>query len=263
MQSTIFKYSLNIAKQAGKKLTELNKNKHELVWGEKSFQGYQEVKAEADTTSETLILNLIQKKFPDHAILSEESGYQEPKNNSPYTWIIDPLHDTIAYVRGNTPEFSITIAIAKDNEVICSVLYQPMLNKLYSAQKNKGAFLNGEKIEVSKTSILKESNLSIQHNAFKYGDYNKVIPIIKNVRRMYSLGSAMFPELANSKVDIVISYKQALYDYATTKLLVEEAGGKVTQENGAELPLFFDNKRRFNIIATNGILHNKIIKALT
>lgn len=262
MKSKIFNSAVEIAKKAGEKLLEMSGEGHELFWGEGTFQGYHKVKSEADKISEEIILSSIKRSFPDHSILSEESGLYIPNNSSEYTWIVDPLHDTIAYVRGNSPEFSVTIAVAKGDEIICSVLYQPAINKLYSAIKDGGSFLNRDKISVSKVDVLEQSNLSIQHNAFKYGDYQKLIPIIKKVRRMYSLGSAMFPELSSGKVDVVISYKQALYDYAATKLLVEEAGGVVTQENGDAIPMKFDNDRRFNIVASNGFLHKEILKKL-
>lgn len=205
MEKIILEVAKKAALKAGENLLKKINESHELVWGDKEFQGYKEIKSQADLESNKVILDIIWEHFPQHAILSEESGYEEAKESSPFTWIIDPLHDTVAYVRGNKPECSVTIAVAKGKEVICSVLYQPFVDKLYYASVGKGAYLNKSKISVSQVDSFKEANLSIQHNAFKYGDYEKLIPTIKEVKRMYALGSAMFPELAEGVVDIVVS----------------------------------------------------------
>jgi myo-inositol-1(or 4)-monophosphatase len=262
MSKDILKVAIEAARVAGKVLLDNISNKHQTQFSDQVFEGYQTIKADIDLIAETAILEVIRKNFPNHAILAEESGFHEGKNNSNFTWIIDPLHDTVAYTRGNQPEFSITIAVAKDNVVLQSLLYQPILDKMYWAIKAQGTFLNGKAIHVSDVNSIVDANLSIQHNVFKYGAYEKLVPIIKKVKRMYALGSAMFPELADGKVDMVVSYKQALYDYAAAKLLVEEAGGKVTNEKGQDLPIYFDNERRFTIVASNGLLHDFLLENL-
>ena len=234
----------------------------QFVLGEDYKEGVRSLKARADTESEAMILKSLQKYFPTHAYLSEERGYESSYKSPEYTWIIDPLHDTIAYVRGNWSEFSIVIALAMKKKIILGIIYQPVLKRLYIGMEGKGATLNGKPIYVSSIQNSADSNMSIQHNALRYGDINIIVQLAHDVRRLYALGSAMFGELALGSVDIVLSYKQPLYDYAAASILVKEAGGIMSQLDGSPVPIVFDTIRRCNLVATNRLLHKFILDKL-
>ncbi len=131
MKSTIIK----AAKEGGKILKKYFKKEYAVNYKEGQLCG---IVTDADIASEKKILSILKKAFPDYNILSEETGAEE--RGSPYTWIIDPLDGTQNFVLG-LPEFGVAIALAKGKEIIMAVLYFPLFDELYFAEKGKGALL--------------------------------------------------------------------------------------------------------------------------
>lgn len=208
----------------------------------------------ADTEAEKAIRETIKKSFPDHGFLGEEFGTQA--GTSPYTWIIDPIDATKNYIR-KIPIFGTQIALMHDDELILGISNAPLLNELLSAEKGKGAFLNGEPIEVSKVS--QPSEAMICHGGIKWfvekeifdGIYN----LINDTARSRGFGDFYSYHLvASGRVDAVIEAAISIWDIAAITVVVQEAGGMVTDVQGQAI-----TKDTASLVATNGILHNTIL----
>jgi len=211
---------------------------------------------EADHASEKAIFNVIQAAHPDHFILSEETG--EIKQDSNYKWIIDPIDGTINFAHG-IPICCVSIGIEKDGEMILGAVYNPFMNEMFFAEKGMGATLNDKKIQVSKEENILKSCL-VTGFPYQYLDsangplqvFEKLIRKAVPVRR---LGSAALDLCwtAAGRFDGFYEHKLQAWDSAAGYLMVEEAGGKVTDLKGDKY-----NPYQPGIIATNGKIHNAL-----
>lgn len=216
---------------------------------------------EADTASEALIIDTIQADFPDHAILAEESG--ETPKNSPFQWIIDPLDGTTNYAHG-LPLFSVSIALAEDGNMQMGLVLNPATGELFCAAKGRGATLNGEPIQVSHTQTLQESLLV---TGFPYNLKKIMAPLMSRFSRCLA-GCQGVRRLGSAAIDLCFLscgrfdgfWEQNLnpWDTAAGLLIVEEAGGKVTDFKNQ--PFRVDMKE---ILATNGHIHQEMLPLLT
>ena len=212
---------------------------------------------EADHASEAAIISIIKKNFPDHQVLAEETG--EHIQNSNYKWIIDPIDGTINFAHG-IPLCCVAIAIEKDKEIIMSAVYAPILNELYFAEKGKGATLNDKKISVSGTTTVLTSNLV---TGFPYtyinmpnGPLEVFSRLIRKGIPVRRLGSACIDLcwVACGRFDGFYEHKLEAWDSAAGFLIVEEAGGKVTDHEGKKFSPY-----QHRIIATNGKIHDELL----
>ena len=212
---------------------------------------------EADHASEAAIIKIIKKNFPDHQVLAEETG--EHIRDSNYKWIIDPIDGTINFAHG-IPLCCVAIAIEKDKEIIMSAVYAPILNELYFAEKGKGATLNDKKISVSGTTTVLTSNLV---TGFPYtyinmpnGPLEVFSRLIRKGIPVRRLGSACIDLcwVACGRFDGFYEHKLETWDSAAGFLMVEEAGGKVTDHEGKKFSPY-----QHRIIATNGKIHDELL----
>ncbi|KUO65337.1 MAG: inositol monophosphatase [Gracilibacter sp. BRH_c7a] len=213
---------------------------------------------EIDELSEKVLINAIREKYPEHSILSEESG-EHKSVNSEYLWIIDPLDGTTNYAQG-LPIFAISIALQYQRETVLGVVYVPMLDLLFEAIRGQKAFLNGKRIEVAGKQNLKESLLS---TGFPYdqqsnhdNNTNYFAYFVPRARGLRRLGSAAY-DLANIAAGVLDGYWElnlSIWDVAAGILLVEEAGGKV---------IMLDDKRGVSLIAGNTNIAEQIHRAIT
>jgi myo-inositol-1(or 4)-monophosphatase len=211
----------------------------------------------ADRECEKTIVETIKKSFPQHGFLGEEFGKQEVKSD--FTWIIDPIDGTRNYARGR-PNFGISIGLSKSSKIVVGVMFLPALGEIYTAAAGKGAFLNGKRIAVSKTNSL--------HDSMIYFDIVKsFIKEKENYLRAYSLlskaakvlsdsGLDMLGNVACGRADAYIGPKLSAWDIAAAKLIIEEAGGKLTDFAGN------DSIYSENCVASNGLLHKEILQEL-
>lgn len=185
---------------------------------------------EVDELSEEFLLDKIQANYPQHAILSEESGVKD--SDSDYKWIIDPIDGTTNYANGFIV-FSISVALQYQGETILGVVYAPRVEQLYSAIKGKGAFLNGEEIAVSKITNLEEALIA---TGFPYdratSDHNNIdnlSDLVTQVQGIRRTGSAAFDlcTVAGGVFDGYWELKLSIWDIAAGRLIVKEAGGKI------------------------------------
>lgn len=207
---------------------------------------------EIDKKSEEKIIAFLNKYYPSHGILAEESGQSE--SVSDYLWIIDPLDGTTNYAQG-LPIFSISIALTYRSETVLGMVYAPVLDELYYAVKGQGAFLNGQPIHVSPKEKLIDSVLATgfpydvaTHQANNINQFNNLLLKTRAIRRF---GSAAYDlaSVACGRFDGYWELNLSPWDAAAGILLVEEAGGKV-------IP--YREDRKVSIIAGNSSIVNQI-----
>lgn len=215
---------------------------------------------EADLHAEKTIVSIISKVFPEHNIIAEEN--EKVNRGSEYTWVIDPLDGTFSFSIG-MPYFAVSIGLLKDKEPVLGVVYQVMTNDLYTAVKGEGAFLNGEKINVSQRDRLEDAavTLDVGHRGKRQHKLDLYVnKFINRIGMPYSIGSAVstLTHIGKGIFDAVIN-EAYLWDFVAGTVIVREAGGKVTDFEGNEPDW---SKERLNIVASNGLLHNQILKEL-
>ncbi|MBX2931303.1 MAG: inositol monophosphatase [Chitinophagaceae bacterium] len=220
-------------------------------------EGINNLVTEVDHKSETAIINIIKQNFPEHFILSEEAG--EIKQDSEYKWIIDPIDGTVNYAN-HIPICCVSIAVEKNGVMILGAVYNPFINELFFAEKNAGAALNNKKISVSEKAEVISSCL-VTGFPYTYLDtpngplqvFEKLVRKGIPVRR---LGSAAIDLcwVAAGRFDGFYEHKLSAWDSAAGFLIVEEAGGKVTDLKG-----IYYNPYQPGIIATNGKIHDELV----
>jgi myo-inositol-1(or 4)-monophosphatase len=215
---------------------------------------------EIDKKSEQVIMDYISKKYPTHNILTEETG--EHKKNSDFVWVIDPLDGTTNFAHG-LPIFAVSIGVMNKKEIVAGVVYDVMRNIFYSAEKGSGAFANDNKINVSNNDKL---GLGVLVTGFPYNvaenpDYafERFTKLTKQARAVRRLGSAAidFCYVASGVFDGFWEVSLHPWDMCAGKLIVEEAGGLVTDFTGNGIDIFTPQ-----ILATNKKIHQQMIDGL-
>lgn len=248
---------ISISREAGEIIRQAYRTKFSI---EVKANDIKNLVTEVDKKSEQIIINFIRKKFPTHNILAEEGG--EKKSYSEYLWVVDPLDGTTNFAHG-LPIFSVSIGVQYKEETIAGVVYDVMRDVIYSAEKGSGAFENGKRISVSLNENIEESLLvtgfpyNVAENPEKA--FERFIVMLKTARAVRRLGSAAidFCYVANGVFDGFWEVHLNPWDICAGKLIVEEAGGKVTDFNGNPISIF--NK---TILSTNGKIHNSMIELL-
>ncbi len=215
---------------------------------------------EIDKETEKKIVEFIKSKFPHHSILAEESG--EAKLDSGYKWIIDPLDGTTNYTH-SFPVFCVSIALEHKGEVILGVIYDPNFDELFWAEKGKGAFLNGKKISVSKTDKLIKSMLAtgFPYNVRENPDncIEHFVNFLMEAQAIRRLGSAALDlaYVACGRLDGFWEVNLNPWDVAAGKIIIEEAGGKVTDFYGNKFSIYTKG-----IVASNGLIHEQMLEVI-
>jgi len=260
-------FTIQLAKKAG---AEINKrfNKDRIIKVKKKSQ----ILTQADLIADKIIVAGLKKKFPNHGILSEESGLQKNKTCPPnppaggvggsdYLWVIDPLDGTTNYAIGS-PLFGVGISLFFKNQPILAVAYMPAMKELYFAEKGKGAYLNNKKIKVSNSKNLDQSFLTFCHGSSQKHIRRalKIYTKIKlNSLDSRQLGSAAVEMgfVAAGRTDCIIIPGAHVWDVGPGTLLVREAGGRVTDFQGKDW-----NLKSKDVVASNGKIHNQLLKLL-
>ncbi|SEW04836.1 inositol monophosphatase family protein [Chitinophaga arvensicola] len=211
---------------------------------------------EVDKKAETAIINVIRETYPDHFILSEEAG--EMKTASSVKWIIDPIDGTVNFANG-IPLCCVSIGVEQDGEMILGAVYNPFMNELFVAEKGKGATLNGNPIHVSTKTDVSTSFL-VTGFAYKWEDAaNNPLQVLERVIKqgipLRRLGSAAIDLcwVACGRFDGFYEHHLQAWDSAAGFLIVEEAGGKVTDFSGNRYSPY-----QKEILATNGHIHSAL-----
>ena len=210
-----------------------------------------------DRESEELIKSTIREDFPDHLILAEESDRDSADGN--YRWIIDPLDGTTNFIHGY-PAFSVSIALESKGEIILGVIFDPLRNEIFSAEKGKGAFLNGKPIRVS---TIKDMGFSLIATGFPFRQKNVIddyLKLFKNIFYRVSdirrAGSAALDlaHLASGRCDGFFEIGLGPWDIAAGSIIIREAGGTVSDFGGGDQFL-----ETGNIVAANKELHDAML----
>lgn len=207
-----------------------------------------------DRQTEQIIKEKIREKLPNAKFVGEEGGGTPTKKGA--FWTIDPIDGTRHFTRG-TPLWSVLLALVINGKPEIGVSYTPCLNELLCGQRRKGAFLNDKKIHVSDTSSIKDALLMFESIRF----FKDKSPLLKLIDACASSRSLVSPYeyhlLASGRCEIVLDAYGKIWDLAPFKVIVEEAGGKITKFNGDEWDM-----EGSGAIMTNGILHEEVIKIL-
>ncbi len=250
--SNYIKFVETTAREAGTLLKKMLPREHRI-----DFKGEIDIVTEADCMSEKLLIHRIQKNFPQHDILTEESaGIQ---NGSDFRWIIDPLDGTTNYAHGY-PVFCVSIALEIQGVIRCGAIYNPVLDEMFTAEAEGGAFLNGRPLAVSSTN---ELSRSLMATGFPYdiresedNNIHYFIVMAKNAQAIRRAGSAALDlaYVAAGRFDGFWELKLRPWDTAAGWLMVKEAGGMVTDIFGKGYRL-----TSAHILASNGKIHEAMI----
>ena len=216
---------------------------------------------QADLESEQVIIKTITKNFPSHNIIAEERGTDNKE--SEYTWVIDPLDGTVTFAAG-LPFFAVSIGLLKNGKPVLGVVYQVMADELYWGKIGQGAYLNGEKIKVTVTNKLEDANMGIDfgHRGTRSRKASTfIMPLMNKVRYLYELGSdaVMLAFVAKGGLD-GFATDAWVWDFTGAAVIIEEAGGRITDPKGKEIDW---TKDRIAVVASNGLIHDEILEALS
>ena len=214
----------------------------------------------ADLESEAFILNQIDKIFPEHQVITEESSAK--KTSSKYRWIIDPLDGTTNFVH-NLPIFAVSLGLQYENKTILGVVYNPAADKCFWATKNEGSFLNGHPIHPSSTNTLSKSLLVTGFPYIHDDKWNKCFDLFKECYRasqgVRRLGAAAldFCFVAMGRFEGFWEFGLKPWDVCAGAFILQEAKGKASNWDGSPIP--FSGEK---ILATNGHIHEEMIQLL-
>ncbi len=250
-----YDFTIRLARKAGMILLQNYRGDFKV-----DFKGGQKnnLVTEVDRKSEKFLVDAIKKKFPDHCFLSEESG-DCAIAKSACRWIIDPIDGTTNYAHGH-PFFCISIALEIDGKIVLGVIYAPKLDELFRAAVGHGAYLNNETIKVSSVKKLESALLATgfppRARERNLPFFQKIIPKSQGIRRA---GSAALDlaYVACGRLDGYWEFSLCPWDIAAGKLLITEAGGKISAVDGGPFELEGDN-----LLASNGHIHNELAREL-
>jgi len=216
---------------------------------------------EADRASEKLVVERLRTHFPAHAIVSEEGGGH--KSPSDYCWFVDPLDGTTNFTHG-FPMFCVSMGLARAGEMVTAVVYDPMRQETFAAERGAGAFLNHHRIRVSQTPKISDSLSSTgfpsrkRHHNVNIHFYYQLAMASHGVRRT---GSAALDlaYVSCGRLDFFWEFGLKPWDMAAGNLLVREAGGRVSDMTGAPHSL----TKSDHVLADNGALHDEILAAFS
>ncbi|MCM3341848.1 inositol monophosphatase [Paenibacillus sp. MER TA 81-3] len=226
---------------------------------------------EVDKGAEQMIRKLILTHFPQHAILGEESvepGSEASKRaleqaqEEEYLWVVDPLDGTTNFVHG-FPFYSVSIALAHRGEVIVGIVYDPMRDELFVAEKGKGAYVHGNRMQAAPESKLSESLLAsgfpTERDRALPGNLAGINALAPQVRNIRTAGSAALhmAYVAAGRLTGFWELNLNAWDLAAGSLLISESGGQITDTFGKPYHLGVRD-----VVASNGLIHDAFIGAL-
>lgn len=221
--------------------------------------GYQGIITKADVEAEAAIINVIRHQFPDHHFMAEE-GYSE-QISAEHLWIIDPIDGTNNFAHG-IPHYAISVAYYRDGIAQCGVVLNPQTDDEFYTQRGRGAWHNGRQVAVNTHSQLNQTMLAV---GFYYDRGAMMQATLKAIEACFFQQIHGIRRMGTAALDIVqvglgrfggfFEYQLSPWDFAAARLFLEEAGGKITTCDGAELPL-----EKTSVLATNGLLHDELLK---
>lgn len=221
----------------------------------------------ADMVSQRIITSMILKRFPSDTVISEEN-YTKVKKVS-RVWLIDPLDGTVNFSH-SFRHFSVSIAFVYDGEVVVGVIYDPCKDELFMAEKGKGSWLNGKRIYVSKIKSLSSSLLATgfaydraEKAEFYCSFYSEFLKHSHDIRRC-GAASLDMAYVASGRIDGYWEFNLKPWDVAAGRIIVEEAGGKVSDFTGKVWGSDFDSIMKWGLqtLATNSKIHSQMLRLI-
>ena len=237
--------NLNIMIKASEKASKiLIKDFGEIEKLQVSKKGPKDFVTNSDLKTEKIIIDELKKAKPNYSILSEEKGIENNKDEN-NTWIIDPIDGTINYLHG-IPHFAISIALKSYDQIIAGLIYDPIKDEMFYAEKNNGAYFNNQRIKVSKKNKI-EDCLFVAGSKINYD--NELL--IRNS----GCAALDMAYVASGRYDGYFQKNINLWDIAAGIIIVEEAGGILNKIN-------LSNINDLKIIASNNSINNELIQKL-
>ena len=249
------KVAVEAAQEAGRMLRENLAASREIT-----YKGEVDLVTNFDNRSQQMIFDRLAENFPDHDFVAEE-GLDREKGGE-FRWIFDPLDGTTNYAH-RFPFFSVSIALEFQGQIVCGVVYDPVREETFSGMKKSGAFLNGERIKVSAIDELDKSLLATgfpydlrESNENNIAHFNNFVTRAQAIRRC---GSAALDlcYLACGRFDGFWELKLKPWDVAAASLIVQEAGGQLSDFNNREFSIYSQET-----LGTNGLIHQQMLDVL-
>jgi fructose-1,6-bisphosphatase/inositol monophosphatase family enzyme len=222
-----------------------------------SYKGRGNIVTDVDTAVEEEMFAILGREYPDMALLGEESV--AGRGDSGHVWIVDPLDGTRNYASG-IPFFSTVVGLALDGEVLVGINFDPARNDMFEAERGRGAFLNGERIRVSGKTAIDDSILGMDLSYNNEGAINgldvigSIWPGMQTARIMGSAAMGL-SYAAAGLTDLYFHHQLEPWDQVAGMLLVEEAGGVITDRTGKRAGLYSDG-----LIASNSTIHAEFMR---
>ena len=228
-----------------------------------SLKGPGDFVTASDKKVEKILIDELQKARPNYSILSEEIG--QIKNDEEFKWIIDPIDGTANFLHG-IPHFGISVGLEQKDEIVCGIIYDPIKDEMFIAEKGKGSYLNNQRIRVSARKKLKECIIFTGGPSFRSGEqnkkqslkeYEKFSSILMTPIRKMGSASLDMAYVAAGRCDGFWQRNLSYWDIAAGIILVKEAGGFITDFNGNNE--YIANK---TILVTNSRINEEMIEVL-
>ena len=249
---TFVEIAAEIARESGTNISEFARQRIGF-----ELKGAYDLVTEADRASEKLIVERLRRHFPGHAILAEEGGGNE--GSSEYRWYVDPLDGTTNFAHG-FPVYNVTLALERAGELIAGVIYDPTRDEMFQAESGSGAFLNRERIRVTRTARIEDSLSATgfpsrkRHQNVNVHFYYQLAMLSHGIRRA-GAAAIDLAYVACGRLDFFWEFGLHPWDMAAGILLVREAGGVCSDMLGAPPDL-----RGPHILADNALLHADVLE---
>ena len=222
-----------------------------------SSKGPGDFVSSADKRTEKILIEELQKAHPEYGIITEETGIIN-KSNINNRWIIDPIDGTMNFLNG-VPQFAISVGYEENGEIVCGVIFNPIMNEMFIAEKGNGAYLNNSRMRVSNKKKIKDALLVTggpkETSQIKEKIFSEYINVSNNVSNVRKFGSAALDMayVACGRFDGYWQRELNYWDVAAGIIILKEAGGFVDFfEDDANLPF------KKNILATNANIHDEL-----
>ena len=251
----ILEFAVHLAFEAGRIQKSHFQQSHSI-----RHKGEINIVTEVDMECQARIMSLINERFPEDLIISEEK--ENVFDGHENRWIVDPVDGTTNYAHGY-PFFCTSIAYEKEGQVICGVVYNPIFDELFFAERGKGSYLNGQRLAVSRTSDMKQALLV---TGFPYdvatsraNNIDHFVAFLYRAQAVRRDGSAALnlSYVAAGRFDAFWELKLNPWDTAAGLLVLTEAGGMATDFSGAPFDIY-----QGQIVASNGVIHEEMLRVL-
>lgn len=219
---------------------------------------------EYDSRAETLIVDRLRDAFPEHGIVAEEGAAVTGTSSQGYRWYIDPLDGTNNFAH-HIPHFAVSMGLFVEDQPVLGVVYDPMRDQLFWAEKGQGAYRDGQRLQVSSAPTIGQAILA---SGFPYDRHTDPVDNIAQMAlflkkcqgfRRFGAAALDLAMVAAGSFDGYWEFKLASWDIAAGALLVTEAGGSMTRIDGS--PLGYPTQKN-HVVASNGLLHQEMLEIL-